>query len=67
MQTKDKVQMITTSVMESVFTLLSDKLYKVVLYGSYARGDYTPESDIDIMIVLNCPKEEVLSYRKLVD
>ncbi len=64
MQTKGKVQVITTSVMESVFTLLSDKLYKVVLYGSYARGDYTPESDIDIMIVLNCPKEEVLSYRK---
>ncbi len=31
MQTKDKVQMITTSVMESVFTLLSDKLYKVVI------------------------------------
>lgn len=64
MQTKDKVQMITTSVMESVFALLSDKLYKVVLYGSYARGDFTPESDIDIMIVLDCPKEEVLSYRK---
>lgn len=64
MQAKDKVQVITASVMESVFALLSDKLYKVVLYGSYARGDFTPESDIDIMVVLDCSKEEVLSYRK---
>ena len=61
MQAKDKVQVITASVMESVFALLSDKLYKVVLYGSY---DFTPESDIDIMVVLDCSKEEVLSYRK---
>ena len=36
MQAKDKVQVITASVMEAVFALLSDKLYKVVLYGSYA-------------------------------
>lgn len=26
-----------------------DKLVKVVLYGSYARGDYDNESDIDIV------------------
>ena len=64
MQAKDKVQVITASVMESVFALLSDKLYKVVLYGSYARGDFTPESDIDNMVDLDCSKEEVLSYRK---
>ena len=24
-------------------------LKSVILYGSYARGDYTPDSDIDIM------------------
>lgn len=26
-----------------------DKLVKVVLYGSYARGDYDNESDIDVV------------------
>lgn len=27
-------------------------LYLVELFGSYARGDYTPNSDIDLLVVL---------------
>lgn len=30
-----------------------DRLYQLVLYGSYARGDATPESDIDVLVVLD--------------
>jgi predicted nucleotidyltransferase len=30
-----------------------ERLRAVVLYGSYARGDYHDESDIDLMITLN--------------
>lgn len=33
--------------------IYKDALKAVVLYGSYARGDYTPESDIDIMILVD--------------
>lgn len=33
-------------------------------YGSYARGDFTKESDIDVLILLNCDKEQVMKYRK---
>jgi predicted nucleotidyltransferase len=32
--------------------LYGDRLCDVILYGSYARGDYDEESDIDLMIVL---------------
>lgn len=32
--------------------LYGDRLYRVVLYGSYARGEETPESDVDVMVVL---------------
>ncbi len=28
-------------------------LQRVILYGSYARGDFKPDSDIDIMILLD--------------
>lgn len=31
----------------------SDKIIKVILFGSVARGDDTEESDIDILIISN--------------
>lgn len=61
---KQELQRITESVVDSVLELVSDKIYKIILYGSYARGDFTSESDVDIMVILDCTKEEVLSYRK---
>lgn len=64
MCTNQKLQNVTKSVVDLVIELLSDKIYKIILYGSYARGDFNQESDIDIMIILACSKEEVLSYRK---
>ena len=35
----------------------------VILYGSYARGDYTEDSDIDIMILLDISDIEIKKYR----
>ncbi|WP_245859940.1 nucleotidyltransferase domain-containing protein [Spirosoma aerolatum] len=35
----------------------------MVLYGSYARGDYDEESDIDLMVLLN--DENVNTYAEL--
>lgn len=32
--------------------LYGNHLRKVILFGSYARGDFTPDSDIDILILL---------------
>jgi predicted nucleotidyltransferase len=32
--------------------ILGDKLVDVILFGSYARGDYTEESDIDVLVVV---------------
>ena len=38
-------------------------LQSVILYGSYARGDFNKDSDIDIMILLNLTDEEIKEYR----
>lgn len=29
------------------------------MYGSYARGDYTLDSDVDVMILVNLSEEEI--------
>ena len=34
-------------------------LIKVLLYGSYARGDFRADSDIDIMILVDMTDEEI--------
>ncbi len=34
-------------------------LQTVILYGSYARGDFRADSDIDIMILVDLPDEEI--------
>lgn len=34
---------------------------KVILYGSYARGDYRDDSDIDIMILLDLSDMDINS------
>ncbi len=36
--------------------MYGDRLREVILYGSYARGDYDEESDIDLMVVLSDEK-----------
>lgn len=38
-------------------------LKSVILYGSYARGDYTSDSDIDIMILLDLSDLKIKEYR----
>ena len=43
--------------------LLFPNIHKIILYGSYARGDNTPESDIDIMIVIDDAEENIKKYR----
>ena len=39
--------------------ILGDRLKKVILYGSYARGDYNKKSDVDIMILTDLSFEEI--------
>ena len=46
-----------------VRNLLGERLKKIILYGSYARGDYRDNSDIDIMFLTDLNFEEIEKYR----
>lgn len=63
---RTELQKITRTVVQSALELMEDKIYKIVLYGSYARGDFDTESDVDIMILLDCDEKELRNYRKRV-
>lgn len=43
--------------------ILGNRVKKVILYGSYARGDFKKGSDIDIMILTDLQDEELIQYR----
>ena len=49
---------------EEIGKIYGEHLKSVILYGSYARGDFRPESDIDIMILLDLSDVEICKYRK---
>lgn len=39
--------------------MYGETLNNVILYGSYARGDYTARSDVDVMILVSLSEEEI--------
>ena len=49
----DEREKIFTAFVEELKKLYGADLKKVILYGSYARGDFRDYSDIDIMILLD--------------
>lgn len=64
MCTENQLEKVLSEVKLQVENLLSDKLKSIVLFGSYARGDYDDESDIDIMVLADIEDDEVNSYTR---
>lgn len=58
---------ILTKIKDCLQMLYGDRLQNVLLFGSEARGESIPDSDIDIMVILNGPVGFMLEYRRIID
>lgn len=47
-----KIEGILHAVERELGKIFKDKLKKIILFGSYSRGDYDDESDIDVMVLV---------------
>ena len=52
-------QKILTAFAQGTRRILKSNLSRLIVYGSYARGDYKENSDIDVMILTPLSKEEI--------
>ena len=59
----DNIKNIIEEYTSEVTKLLGKHLKQIILYGSYARGDFNENSDIDIMILTNLTDDEIIKYR----
>ena len=44
-------------VYNNIHEIIGEPLQEVFLFGSYARGDYDSESDIDIAVIIDLDRE----------
>ena len=47
-----EIQKVINQFKEGLKKIYGDKIHSILLYGSRARGEERPDSDIDILIVL---------------
>lgn len=55
----DTVSKIVYQFSQQLKRILGTRLSKVIVYGSYARGDYRENSDVDVMILVKMSEEEI--------
>lgn len=59
----NKMMTLLQQYIEQLKIIYGEHLKTVILYGSYARGDFHADSDIDIMILLDIGDMEIKNYR----
>ena len=66
MNAMPNLEFICGRVVESYRKVYGNNIQKIYLYGSYARGDFNEDSDIDFAAVVNGEREDLQEKRKYV-
>ena len=66
MCTRNELNLILQAMTQAYQAVYGANVVKIILYGSYARGDYSPESDLDIMLLMNCRHGDVKNFQNVV-
>lgn len=53
LETTQKVKQLLQTAETELRKIFKDKLKKIILFGSYSRGDYDDESDVDVMVLID--------------
>lgn len=59
----EKIDKSIREFLDIVNNILGERAKKVILFGSYARGDFNESSDIDIMILTDLSDDDIVKYR----
>jgi len=59
------VQTALKALRRALQALYGDRLVRIVLYGSHARGEATPDSDVDVMVVLRGSVRPLRELRRM--
>lgn len=60
--TKTTLETVLDLFVKQVKEIFGDKLKEVILFGSYARGDFDNESDIDVFVLVDMLDNELSDY-----
>jgi predicted nucleotidyltransferase len=58
-----KINKLLEKFTKDVNDIFGDRAKKIILYGSYARGDFNKNSDIDIMILTDLKNDEIPEFQ----
>lgn len=57
--TAESIKTVVEKLASEMKRTFGESLKRVILYGSCARGDFSSDSDIDVMILLDIPQEDL--------
>lgn len=58
----DDIKLIIEEFVQKTKECLGSEIERIVLYGSYARGDFNAQSDLDIMILVHSSDSDIKKY-----